>query len=368
MKKALVIGGGFAGYAAAHQLALMGGWDITLVEKAPFLGGGVKTLWYGGHPYTFGPRHFLTPNEHLFDFLNKYVPMRRCAEHEFITYVAKDEQFYHYPIHKDDIPRMPDRERIESELKLVNGAVGARNFEEFWVMSVGQSLYEKFADGYSRKMWQIDDNKRLDDFAWSPNGVTIKDGPRAAWDSAISAYPRAPNGYDDYFDISTADAKVCLGTTIEGYDVPNKTVTIAGEKHRYDVIVSTISPDTLMNGVHGELPYVGRDFIPIVLPVEHAFPENVYFVYYAGDEKFTRVVEYNKFTQHKSESTLIGIEIPSMRNKLYPMPFKREIAKPDKYFADMPEGVFSIGRAGTYRYIDIDDIIEQAMTIAENLH
>lgn len=70
----------------------MGGWNITLVERAPFLGGGVKTLWYGGHPYTFGPRHFLTPNEHLFDFLNKYVPMRRCAEHEFITHVAKDEQ------------------------------------------------------------------------------------------------------------------------------------------------------------------------------------------------------------------------------------------------------------------------------------
>jgi UDP-galactopyranose mutase len=63
--------------------------------------------------------------------------MRCCAEHEFITYVAKDGKFYHYPIHKDDIPRMPDRENIESELELVNGASGVRNFEEYWVMSVG---------------------------------------------------------------------------------------------------------------------------------------------------------------------------------------------------------------------------------------
>jgi UDP-galactopyranose mutase len=59
VKKALVIGG-VAGCAAAHQLKLMGGWDILLVEAAPFLSAGVHTNWFGGHPYTFGPRHFLT--------------------------------------------------------------------------------------------------------------------------------------------------------------------------------------------------------------------------------------------------------------------------------------------------------------------
>jgi 2-polyprenyl-6-methoxyphenol hydroxylase-like FAD-dependent oxidoreductase len=41
MKPALVIGGGFAGCAASLQLQLMGGWDVTLVERAPFLGAGV---------------------------------------------------------------------------------------------------------------------------------------------------------------------------------------------------------------------------------------------------------------------------------------------------------------------------------------
>ena len=70
MKRALVIGGGFAGCAAAHQLSLLEGWDIDLVERAPFLGGGVKTHWRGSHPFTFGPRHFLTPSQELFDYLN----------------------------------------------------------------------------------------------------------------------------------------------------------------------------------------------------------------------------------------------------------------------------------------------------------
>ena len=40
MKKALIIGGGIAGCAATHQLILMGEWEVTLVEKNPYLGAG----------------------------------------------------------------------------------------------------------------------------------------------------------------------------------------------------------------------------------------------------------------------------------------------------------------------------------------
>lgn len=373
MKSALVIGGGFAGCASSHLLSLQGGWDVTLVEKAPFLGAGVRTNWFGGHPYTFGPRHFLTPWEDVFNFLNKYCPMRRCSEHIFLSYVEEDQQFYNYPIHVDDIALMPDKENVYAELdqaKAVNGAVNAKNLADFWIASVGQTLYNKFIDKYSKKMWMVDDNTLIDDFAWSPKGVTLKEGPRAAWDKAISAYPIAPNGYDDYFDISTADANIMLSTTIEEFDLPNKTVVINGEKHQFDVIINTISPDVVMNGVHGELPFLGRDFHKIVLPVQHAFPKDVYFLYYCNDESFTRLVEYKQFTRQNwdAPTTLIGMEIPSMNGKHYPLPFKSEIAKAKKYFDDMPDDVFSIGRAGRYEYgYDIDNCIHDAMEVVNQL-
>ena len=48
MKKALIIGGGFAGCAASHQLALKGGWEVTIIEKLSYLGAGVRTSWYRG--------------------------------------------------------------------------------------------------------------------------------------------------------------------------------------------------------------------------------------------------------------------------------------------------------------------------------
>jgi UDP-galactopyranose mutase len=392
MKNALIIGGGFAGCAAAHQLNLSGGWDVTLVEAAPFLGAGVKTRYLGGHPYTFGPRHFLTPKEHIFHYLNTYCPLRRCADHEFMTYVEQDAAFYSYPIHRDDIPLMPEAKTIQAELNAIssvalsrlsreelgslkpgealrlNGAAQAKDFEEYWIYSIGKTLYRKFVDQYSRKMWLIDSNKRIDDFTWSPKGVTIKEGLRAAWDTAISAYPIAFNGYDDYFQIASRGAKVHLGTRIEHYDIPNKTVVIGGEKKRFDVIINTISPDILFEACHGELPYVGRDLIPIVLPVEFALPPEVYFIYYAGAERYTRIVEYKKFTLHKAPTTLITLEIPSATSKYYPMPLESEKAKARKYFDLMPDGVFSIGRAGSYLYnVDIDDTIDHAMIVAEKL-
>ncbi len=364
--KVLVIGGGFAGCCAAHLLSEKG-YQVTLVERANILGGGCRTFFYGGHPYTLGPRHFLTRKEHLFEFLNRYVPMRRIPDHEFLTYVERDPGFYHFPIHRDDICLMPDKEKIFEELSEMDGVAAAANLEEYWLRSVGPTLYSKFVDSYSKKMWQIGSNTELTDFSFSPKGVALKEGPKAAWTEAISAFPLKMNGYDDYFEISTRKTDVRLGTSIDGYDIPNKRVKIEGQWHAYDIIVSTTSPAMLFDHCFGPLRWIGRDFFKIVLPVKEVFPHNVYFLYYANAEPFTRIVEYKKFYRYDSPTTLLGLEIPSKKNELYPYPTKKDQALAQKYLDALPENVFSIGRAGSYRYIDIDDCIEQSMEIAEKL-
>ena len=369
-KRALIVGGGFAGCAAAHQLSLKGGWEVILVESAPFLGAGVRTQWWGGHPYTFGPRHFLTQKPEIYEFLNRYCPIRLCPEHEFITYVERDQQFYNFPINTDDIPRMPDSSKIYEELQgiTLEGVQAARNLEDYWIASVGKTLYDKFIDTYSKKMWQVSSNDLIDTFSWSPKGVALKTGNRAAWDSALSGYPYAANGYDDYFDIATEETTVLLSTIIENFDIENRRVHLNGEWKTFDLIINTISPDTLFDYCYGELPFVGRDFHKIVLPIENAFPKDVFFVYYVNSEAFTRIVEYKKFTNHVSQSTLLGLEIPSKNGKHYPLPIKSEIARARKYLDLMPEGVFSIGRAGSYLYsVDIDDCIDQAIEIGKLL-
>ena len=344
------------------------GWDVELVERAAFLGAGNKTQYYGGHPYTFGPRHFLTQDIEVYEYLNDLLPIRRCPEHEFITYVEKDSQFYNFPINKDDIPRMPDKDQIEKELSQLHGVERANDFEQYWIGSVGKTLYEKFVSEYNKKMWRISDNKEFDTFKWSPKGVALKEGPRAAWDIAISGYPYDESGYDKYFEIATSGAIVRLNTRIEIFDIPRKRVYFNKEWKKYDLIINTISPSDLFEEQYGALPFVGRDLIKFVLPSENVFPENVFFVYYAGGEPFTRLVEYKKFTRHKSPHSLIGMEIPSTNGKHYPLPMKYWQAVASKYHDLQPDGVFSIGRAGSYRYeVDIDDCIRQAMDVVNAL-
>ena len=79
-KKVLIIGAGTAGCAAVHKLHETNEFEITIIDKADHLGAGVRTNFYGGHPYTFGPRHFFTQNKEIYQYLDSIVPLRDCPQ------------------------------------------------------------------------------------------------------------------------------------------------------------------------------------------------------------------------------------------------------------------------------------------------
>ena len=85
------------------------------------------------------------------------------------------------------------------------------------------------------------------------------------------------------------------------------------------------------------------------------------------DEPFTRIVEYKKFYDYQSPTTLIGLEIPSKRNKLYPFPMQKDQDIHRQYMDALPERVYSIGRAGTYRYLDVGMILDQCLSLSGEL-
>jgi len=369
VKKAIILGGGFTGCTWAHLLGKKG-WEVLLLEKDQFLGGGCKTFHYGGHPYTLGPRPLFTPLDYVYEFLDERVPLRRM-KHFLYTYVERDEKFYSYPIHRDDIDIMPDRAKIENELAACPDPSTARNFEEYWLYSAGPTLYDKFVKNYSRKMWMLESNTVLDDFKFDGKGVSIQTGTRQVRPEFNVGYPQALNGWDDYFNICAATPGVTVmlnsGVAPEDIDVSKPAVRINGEWHEADILVSSLSPDHLLNYTYGELNYMGRDFLKLVLPVERVTPDPIVFIHYPNDELFTRVVEYKVLTGYKSDSTLIVIEIPSRNNKLYPYPVKKEQLLAEKYRSEFPEHVFSVGRMGNYRYNDIGVLVDEAMQLVKEL-
>ena len=82
---------------------------------------------------------------------DRYVPMRSCAEHEFKAYVEQDDAFYNFPIHEDDIKKMPDYNQIKKQRENAKGPEGSKSLGDYWLNSVGDILYEKFIEKYGEK-------------------------------------------------------------------------------------------------------------------------------------------------------------------------------------------------------------------------
>ena len=371
MKKAIIIGGGFAGCTAAHFLKIRN-FDVTLYEQSGVLGGGCRTFFYHGHPYTYGPHHFLVDVDQALplDYLKEFLDLREHI-HYNMTYVAGDRNFYTYPIHADEVQQMPDSEQIGRELSELPGAFEANNFDEFWKGTVGDTLYNKFINNYSKKMWKVEDNRELDEFTFSFKNKkedSLKHGSKKCFDGKKTVwYPIASDGYNSYFDKCVIDCRVVFKKKLENFDIEQKKIRVDGDWQTADVIVSTISPDDLMNQRYGKLAYVGRDFLKLILPVKRITPPPYYFIHYANDELYTRVFEYKLLTRYESPHTLIIIETPSFNNRLYPYPIIAEIEKAKKYLAELPDGVFSIGRMGKYHYDNMDVIIKECFELFKNI-
>jgi UDP-galactopyranose mutase len=364
MKKAIIIGSGFSGSMFAMMLKKKN-WDVKVFDKASIAGGGVRTYYHGGHPYTYGPRHFIGPEENMpaFEFLNNIIPMRHLKKMNY-SYQQKEDLFASYPMHLDDVKKFSDSEKIFEELNNLPKETKSKNFEEFWIGRVGKTLYERFNKYYNLKAWQLKTNTTMDyGFEATVKRKPLETESRYEFPTGhINAYPIPHDGYNKFFDVALEGCDVILNCNIDKVDLDKKTIYTNKGSFSADLIISTTSPDFLFGNCWGELKYVGRDFFKIVLPTPQVLPKDVYFIYYPNEnEQQTRVTEFKKFTQHKSPNSLITLEVPSMKNKLYPTMIKKEVELAEKYINSLPQDIMSVGRMGTYRYVDIDDIIMQGL-------
>ena len=63
----------------------------------------------------------------------------------------------------------------------------------------------------------------------------------------------------------------------------------------------------------------------------------------------TRCVEYKKLTKFKAKNTLIGLEVPSLSNRLYPLPIKKyQIQKNE--VAYLSANTWDVSAGGNYGF------------------
>ena len=366
MKKVLILGGGVAGSSLCHFLTKKN-FDITIVEKLKKPGGLARTYTYGGHPYEFGPHIWFWPGG-LKSEINKTIHDLANGELYFIdrkllSYIEKDNQTYKYPIHFDDVKKMPEKERILRELgKNRDGKnrlndkglpiIGECTFEEYFNAAIGSTLYSKFMRDYTWKMWNIPGNELQTSMVWADRfnhsysnkeqgGLKGYDPIKFSdhtlgQDIQFQVYPK--KGWSEIWDKMTSKAKFIHSSVMSIFDTDKPYIKLENEQKLffsdYEYVINTIDLDQLWG--ENKLPYTGRLMIPLLLPeLKEALPSGTESIHYSSAEFVTRITEMKTITQYKSKDTLILIEIPILSNATNSFPINTiENAKKNNLFAE----------------------------------
>jgi len=367
-KTILILGAGFAGCTTAYLLRQKG-FKVTVLEKEKFPGGGCRTYWHGGHPYTLGPRIFFTQDKEIVKLMTGFIKIRQFYNKTW-TYVANDKKFYHYPIYRGDLSKMPDFQEIHAQLKERRSKKPRTdNFEVYWLDVIGPNLYQKFINSYSKKMWGVESNKELSaDFKWVNKGIPIREKDIRLYGDMFQGYPSAADGYNLIFNKMLKGCRFIPGCEIEYLNPKTEKIKTNKGEFGANIIVNTISADRLFKNKFGPLKYGGRKMLKVVLPIKQIIPGDVTWLHYSsGEEPFTRVTEFKKITNHKSKDTLLGIELPCQGGQHYPVQTEKEKRRFSQYQNLFPENFYSIGRLGGFSYKGISEVMRNALDISKTI-
>jgi UDP-galactopyranose mutase len=351
MKKALILGGGVAGSSAAYFL-FEKGYDVTIVEKQDRFGGLARTESYAGHNYEFGPHIWFWPGG-VEDPINSVIHRLSNGELYFInrrlfSYIEEDNEYYKYPIHFEDIARMPEAEKIMQEMnenRVENRldterlpTIGSAKFADYFRAAIGSTLYDKFMKEYTHKMWNISGDNLETSMVWADrfNHEYSKESKLEKWaydpikfsDHTLGkgiqfqVYPK--EGWNVIWEGMTKNAQKIKGEIL-AVNQKGKFAEIlidnglSVDLRNYDLIINTLDLDRFFGDK--ELPYTGRLIIPLLLPdLEFAFPASAESIHYSGAEFMTRVTEMKQITQKNSKDTLLLLEVPVLpgAHKFFP--------------------------------------------------
>jgi UDP-galactopyranose mutase len=351
----LIVGAGFAGSVLAERLAADAGKSVCLIDRRDHIGGNAYDQYNsdGILIHRYGPHIFHTNCAEVVAYLSRFTQWRPY-EHRVLARV--DGQLLPMPINLDTINRLYglQLEQDDVEAFLASRAENCervRTSEDAVVARVGRELYEKFFRNYTRKQWGLDPSE-LDASVTSRIPVRTNRDDRYFEDSH-QAMPL--HGYTRMFENMLDHPGIDVHLNVDFRDVAN---TIA-----YDELIYTGPVDEFFGWRFGPLPYRSLRFEHKTVSVEQFQPVAV--VNYPNDHAYTRVTEYKHLTGQTHDRTAITYEYPQADgDPYYPIPRPQNAALYQRYkaLADATPGVHFVGRLGTYRYYNMDQVVAQALT------
>ena len=350
----LVVGAGFAGSVLAERLASQLGKRVVIIDKRDHVGGNAYDHYNesGILIHKYGPHIFHTNSQHVVDYLSQFTEWRPY-EHRVLASVAG--QLLPIPINLDTVNRLYglglDAEGMRRFLEeRVVACSEIRTSEEIVKSRVGVELYELFFRNYTRKQWGLDPSQ-LDASVAGRVPVRFDRDDRYFSDS-FQAMPL--KGYTPMFERMLDHANITIQT--------ETTYDEAIRMHPRAQVVYTGAIDEYFGFRFGPLPYRSLEFKHETIQCERYQQAPV--VNFPNDHAYTRVTEFKYLTGQEHERTSLVYEYPKDDgDPYYPIPRTENAALYAKYFAlaQLDKRVTFCGRLATYRYLNMDQVVAQAL-------
>ncbi|MCL2227432.1 MAG: UDP-galactopyranose mutase [Oscillospiraceae bacterium] len=355
----LIVGAGLFGAVFAHEASL-GGKRCLVIDKRNHIGGntycedveGVTVHKYGAHI-------FHTDNKTVWDYVNRFADFNRYTNSPLANH---NGELYNLPFNMNTFYKLWGVTTPEAAEEIIERqraiATAPKNLEEQAISLVGTDIYEKLIKGYTEKQW----GRKCSDLpAFIINRLPV----RFTFDNNYfnDRYQGIPiGGYNQIIEKMLEKCDVKLGTDFFSDE--------SRYKHIADKIVYTGMIDEYFGYCHGELEYRSLSFEPETLDVRN-FQGNAVVNYTSADVPYTRIIEHKHFEFGTQDKTVVTYEYPSEwvrgNEPYYPVNDEKNMSVYSKYLdlADKEKNVIFGGRLGTYRYLDMWQVIAEALICAD---
>lgn len=356
----LVVGAGLAGAVIAERLARGSDQRVVLVDRRQQLAGMVFDYVSedGIRVQAHGPHIFHTNSDSIFNYLSRFTEWNEY-EHRAVTTI--DGNYYPFPINLDTLelfygrPFTP-RQAQDFIARLQISKTTTRTSEDYLLSKVGPDLYEAFFKNYTLKQWGV-----------LPNAL----------DASVAArvpirFSRDSRYFNDTFQGMPRDGYTAMITRMLNH--PNIEVKLEfnyrpqASSIKSKCVVYTGMIDEYFDWRYGALPYRSLRFEHEHYPQKWYQPVAV--VNYPGKEPFTRITEFKHFTGLQPQGTRVVKEIPqAVGEPYYPVPMVEARRAYMRYqeIAEIESDVFFGGRLGTYRYLNMDQVISHSFNLYVNI-
>jgi len=361
LREIAIVGAGFSGAVIARALA-EAGIAVDVFDSRSHVAGNCHTerdADTGVMVHKYGPHIFHTDNERVWAYLNRYT---RFMPYTNRVKTTSQGRVFTLPINLLTINQFfgktfsPKEAKAFIESKADLSIKEPQNFEEQALRFVGQELYEAFFKGYTEKQWGCHPTQL-------PASILKRLPVRFNYDDNYFNHPHQgmpEHGYtaivEQILDHALIDVK--LGHFFQ-----------KSQRQAYRHVFYSGPIDAWFDHELGHLGYRTLDFKEI--RAEGDFQGCAVMNYGDADVPYTRIAEHKYFSPWETHENTVCFEEYSRACEAgdipyYPIRLVEEKTMLSQYIrlAEQEENISFIGRLGTYRYLDMDVTIGEALKTA----